>query len=127
VCFAGTAGIVRDKPSAIPMAVSKWWEDYESSKDEAVMQLANMVLEVSVWKTKTGCARNLGMFLPFYLRPMNKESVLATMLLIRVLRLHASCPSAASVCRAHSKFCVGAEKNAGKWISAQAGSQSFQE
>ena len=40
------AGIVRDKPSAIAMAVTKWWDDLPSKKGEAVMQLANMILEV---------------------------------------------------------------------------------
>ncbi len=82
------AGIVRDKPSAIAMSVSKWWDDYASSKDEAVMQLANMVLEVSVRYKNKQVARESTDFLAVYLRQNRKGSMLATMAWLRELRSH---------------------------------------
>lgn len=37
---------MRGKTCAVPMAVSKWWQDFAIMQENAVQELANMVIEV---------------------------------------------------------------------------------
>lgn len=41
---------IRDRPSAVPMAVSQWWQDYAFRRAFAVEQLANLVVEASGYR-----------------------------------------------------------------------------